>query len=86
MLTRKAEAALRKAASETTTLEGLGNFLKRDSISEEMERFTVSGTASLRCSEEAFDSDITDSSSGGESDIEEEEVTRADSEQCHISL
>ncbi|XP_039702763.1 KAT8 regulatory NSL complex subunit 1 isoform X3 [Pteropus medius] len=86
MLTRKAEAALRKAASETTTSEGLSNFLKSDSISEELERFTASGIANLRCSEQAFDSDVTDSSSGGESDIEEEELTRADSEQRHVPL
>lgn len=86
MLTRKAEAALRKAASETATSEGLSNFLKSDSISEELERFTASGIASLRCSEQAFDSDVTDSSSGGESDIEEEELTRADPEQCHVPL
>ncbi|XP_036925914.1 KAT8 regulatory NSL complex subunit 1 isoform X2 [Sturnira hondurensis] len=86
MLTRKAEAALRKAASETTTSEGLSNFLKSDSISEELERFTASGIANLRCSEHAFDSDVTDSSSGGESDIEEEELTRADPEQHHVSL
>ncbi|XP_059525833.1 KAT8 regulatory NSL complex subunit 1 isoform X5 [Myotis daubentonii] len=86
MLTRKAEAALRKAASETTTSEGLSNFLKSDSISEELERFTASGIASLRCSEQAFDSDVTDSSSGGESDIEEEELTRADPGQRHIPL
>ncbi|XP_057630582.1 KAT8 regulatory NSL complex subunit 1 isoform X1 [Chionomys nivalis] len=86
MLTRKAEAALRKAASETTTSEGLSNFLKSDSISEELERFTASGIANLRCSEQAFDSDVTDSSSGGESDIEEEELTRADPEQCHVPL
>ncbi|XP_036306912.1 KAT8 regulatory NSL complex subunit 1 isoform X3 [Pipistrellus kuhlii] len=86
MLTRKAEAALRKAASDTTTSEGLSNFLKSDSISEELERFTASGIASLRCSEQAFDSDVTDSSSGGESDIEEEELTRADPGQRHIPL
>ncbi|KAM4843758.1 KAT8 regulatory NSL complex subunit 1 isoform 2-T5 [Thomomys bottae] len=86
MLTRKAEAALRKAANETTTSEGLSNFLKSNSISEELERFTASGIANLRCSEQAFDSDITDSSSGGESDIEEEELTRADPEQCHVPL
>ncbi|XP_077921992.1 KAT8 regulatory NSL complex subunit 1 isoform X6 [Halichoerus grypus] len=86
MLTRKAEAALRKAASETTTSEGLSNFLKSDSISEELERFTASGIANLRCSERAFDSDVTDSSSGGESDIEEEELTRADPEQRHVPL
>ncbi|KAI2583565.1 KAT8 regulatory NSL complex subunit 1 [Homo sapiens] len=86
MLTRKAEAALRKAASETTTSEGLSNFLKSNSISEELERFTASGIANLRCSEQAFDSDVTDSSSGGESDIEEEELTRADPEQRHVPL
>ncbi|XP_073654303.1 KAT8 regulatory NSL complex subunit 1 isoform X5 [Tursiops truncatus] len=86
MLTRKAEAALRKAASETATSEGLSNFLKSDSISEELDRFTASGIANLRCSERAFDSDVTDSSSGGESDIEEEELTRADPEQRHLPL
>ncbi|XP_061248192.1 KAT8 regulatory NSL complex subunit 1 isoform X3 [Bos javanicus] len=86
MLTRKAEAALRKAASETAASEGLSNFLKSDSISEELERFTASGIANLRCSEQAFDSDITDSSSGGESDIEEEELARADPEQRHVPL
>uniref|UniRef100_A0A8C3UYQ9 KAT8 regulatory NSL complex subunit 1 n=1 Tax=Catharus ustulatus TaxID=91951 RepID=A0A8C3UYQ9_CATUS len=86
MLTRKAEAALRKAASETATSEGLSNFLKSDSISEELERFTASGMANLRCSEQAFDSDVTDSSSGGESDVEEEELTKADPEQPHVPL
>ncbi|NXP71118.1 KANL1 protein, partial [Ramphastos sulfuratus] len=86
MLTRKAEAALRKAASETVTAEGLSNFLKSDSISEELERFTASGVANLRSSEQAFDSDVTDSSSGGESDVEEEELTKADPEQPHVPL
>lgn len=85
MLTRKAEAALRKAAGETTS-EGLSNFLKSDSVSEELERFTASGIANLRCSEQAFDSDVTDSSSGGETDIEEEELSRADPEQRHVPL
>uniref|UniRef100_A0A8D0DMK9 KAT8 regulatory NSL complex subunit 1 n=1 Tax=Salvator merianae TaxID=96440 RepID=A0A8D0DMK9_SALMN len=86
MLTRKAEAALRKAASETSTSEGLSSFLKSDSISEELERFTASGMANLRSCEQAFDSDVTDSSSGGESDIEEEELTKADTEQQHVPL
>ncbi|XP_043858558.1 KAT8 regulatory NSL complex subunit 1 isoform X3 [Dromiciops gliroides] len=86
MLTRKAEAALRKAASETTTSEGLSSFLKGDSISEELERFTASSTANLKSSEQAFDSDVTDSSSGGESDIEEEELAKADTEQRHVPL
>ncbi|XP_010159496.1 PREDICTED: KAT8 regulatory NSL complex subunit 1 [Eurypyga helias] len=86
MLTRKAEAALRKAASETVTSESLSSFLKSDSISEELERFTASGMANLRSSEQAFDSDVTDSSSGGESDVEEEELTKADPEQPHVPL
>ncbi|XP_033926047.1 KAT8 regulatory NSL complex subunit 1 isoform X2 [Melopsittacus undulatus] len=86
MLTRKAEAALRKAASETVTSEGLSSFLKSDSISEELERFTASGMANLRSSEQAFDSDVTESSSGGESDVEEEELTKADPEQPHVPL
>ncbi|XP_053119225.1 KAT8 regulatory NSL complex subunit 1 isoform X2 [Hemicordylus capensis] len=86
MLTRKAEAALRKAASEASTSEGLSSFLKSDSISEELERFTASGMANLRSCEQAFDSDVTDSSSGGESDIEEEELTKADTEQHHVPL
>ncbi|NXD26866.1 KANL1 protein, partial [Spelaeornis formosus] len=86
MLTRKAEAALRKAASETVTSEGLSNFLKSDSISEELERFTASGMANLRSSEQAFDSDVTESSSGGESDVEEEELTKADPDQPHVPL
>ncbi|OPJ74626.1 KAT8 regulatory NSL complex subunit 1 isoform C [Patagioenas fasciata monilis] len=86
MLTRKAEAALRKATSETATSEGLSSFLKSDSISEELERFTASGVANLRSSEQAFDSDVTDSSSGGESDVEEEELTKADPEQPHVPL
>nr|XP_060637081.1 KAT8 regulatory NSL complex subunit 1 isoform X1 [Anolis sagrei ordinatus]XP_060637082.1 KAT8 regulatory NSL complex subunit 1 isoform X1 [Anolis sagrei ordinatus] len=86
MLTRKAEAALRKAASETSTSEGLSSFLKSGSISEELERFTASGMANLRSCEQAFDSDVTDSSSGGESDIEEEELTKADTEQHHVPL
>ncbi|XP_044302905.1 KAT8 regulatory NSL complex subunit 1 isoform X2 [Varanus komodoensis] len=86
MLTRKAEAALRKAANETSSSEGLSSFLRRDSISEELERFTASGMANLRSCEQAFDSDVTDSSSGGESDIEEEELTKADTEQHHVPL
>ncbi|XP_028930681.1 KAT8 regulatory NSL complex subunit 1 isoform X2 [Ornithorhynchus anatinus] len=83
MLTRQTEAALRKAACSE---EGLGSFLKGDSLSEELERFTASGAANLRASERAFDSDVTDSSSGGESDVEEEELTRANPEQHHVPL
>ncbi|RXN00283.1 KAT8 regulatory NSL complex subunit 1 [Acipenser ruthenus] len=86
VLTRKAEAALRRAASETSTSDGLSHFLKSGSVPTELERLSLSGTANLRATEQAFDSDITDSSSGGESDIEEEELTKVDIEQRHISL
>ncbi|MBN3271580.1 KANL1 protein, partial [Polyodon spathula] len=86
VLTRKAEAALRRAASESSTSDGLSHFLKSGSVPTELERLSLSGTANLRATEQAFDSDITDSSSGGESDIEEEELTKVDIEQRHISL
>ncbi|KAK6470265.1 KAT8 regulatory NSL complex subunit 1-like isoform X1 [Huso huso] len=86
VLTRKAEAALRRVASETSTSDGLSHFLKSGSVPMELERLSLSGTANLRAAEQAFDSDVTDSSSGGESDIEEEELTKVDIEQRHISL
>nr|XP_033774287.1 KAT8 regulatory NSL complex subunit 1 isoform X2 [Geotrypetes seraphini] len=86
MLTRKAEAALRKVASESGTSEGLSNFLRSDSVAAELEKFTTSSTVNLRAVEKAFDSDATDSSSGGESDVEEEELVRVNVEQRHIPL
>ncbi|KAI1884133.1 hypothetical protein AGOR_G00223310 [Albula goreensis] len=63
-----------------------GRFLRSGSVPAELERLSLSGTANLRSAESAFDSDATESSSGGESDIEEEELTKADLEQRHISL
>ncbi|MBN3308817.1 KANL1 protein, partial [Amia calva] len=86
VLTRKAEAALRRAASETGGDDGLSQFLKSGSVPTELERLSLSGTANLRATESAFDSDVTESSSGGETDIEEEELTKVDIEQRHISL
>ncbi|XP_029428490.1 KAT8 regulatory NSL complex subunit 1 isoform X2 [Rhinatrema bivittatum] len=86
MLTRKAEAALRKVANEAGTSEGLSSFLRSDSVTAELERFTASSTVNLRTVERAFDSDATDSSSGGESDVEEEELARVDIEQRHVPL
>ncbi|XP_041087370.1 KAT8 regulatory NSL complex subunit 1-like isoform X2 [Polyodon spathula] len=86
VLTRKAESALRRAASESSTSDGLSHFLKSGSVPMELERLSLSGTANLRAAEQAFDSDVTDSSSGGESDIEEEQLTKVDIEQRHISL
>ncbi|XP_005994691.1 KAT8 regulatory NSL complex subunit 1 [Latimeria chalumnae] len=84
--TRKAEAALRKAGSETSTADGLCSFLRKNSVSKELDRFTWSGMANLSSSERAFDSDATESSSGGESDVEEKEVTKVDVEQQHVPL
>ncbi|KAJ8345443.1 hypothetical protein SKAU_G00296360 [Synaphobranchus kaupii] len=61
-------------------------FLRNGSVPAELERLSLSGAANLRSAENAFDSDATESSSGGESDVEEEELTRADLEKRHVSL
>ncbi|XP_071265783.1 KAT8 regulatory NSL complex subunit 1-like isoform X2 [Salvelinus alpinus] len=66
--------------------EGLERFLKDGSVPAELERLSLSGTTNLRSTESAFDSDATESSSGGETDVEEDELTRVDIEQRHISL
>ncbi|XP_069490197.1 KAT8 regulatory NSL complex subunit 1 isoform X2 [Ambystoma mexicanum] len=86
MLTRRAEATIRKLGGEGRTSEGLDAFLKSDSVATELEKFTASGIASLKSSEKAFDSDVTDSSSGGESDVEEEELTKVDIDTRHVPL
>ncbi|XP_028675656.1 KAT8 regulatory NSL complex subunit 1 [Erpetoichthys calabaricus] len=86
VLTRKAEAALRRVATENSTSDGLGQFLKSGTVPTDLERLFLSGTANLRATERAFDSDVTDSSSGGETDIEEEELTKVDIEQRHFPL
>lgn len=52
----------------------------------ELETLHLSSTTNLRAVEARFDSDATESSSGGESDVEEEELARADIEQRHIRL
>ncbi|KAL0992719.1 hypothetical protein UPYG_G00097340 [Umbra pygmaea] len=66
--------------------ERLGRFLKDGSVPAELERLSLSGTSNLRAAESAFDSDATESSSGGETDVEEDEITRVDVDQRHISL
>ncbi|XP_036387361.1 KAT8 regulatory NSL complex subunit 1 isoform X1 [Megalops cyprinoides] len=86
VLTRKAEAALWRAASDPGTEDGLGRFLRGGSVPGELERLSLSGTANLHAAESAFDSDATESSSGGETDVEEEELTKVDIEQRHVSL
>ncbi|XP_062858682.1 KAT8 regulatory NSL complex subunit 1 [Trichomycterus rosablanca] len=61
--------------------------LPRDgSVAPELDELHLSGTAGLHAAEARFDSDATESSSGGESDVEEEELSRADIQQRHIKL
>ncbi|XP_028842985.1 KAT8 regulatory NSL complex subunit 1 isoform X2 [Denticeps clupeoides] len=66
--------------------DGLGRFLKGGSVPAELERLSLSGATNLRAAEGAFDSDATESSSGGETDVEEDELSRVDVEQRHIPL
>lgn len=64
----------------------LNRVLKADSVPAELERLSISGSTNLRSAEGAFDSDATESSSGGETDVEEDELARVDVEQRHIPL
>ncbi|XP_016124428.1 KAT8 regulatory NSL complex subunit 1-like [Sinocyclocheilus grahami] len=66
--------------------DGLRRFLKSGSMPAELERLSLSCTTNLRSAECAFDSDATESSSGGETDVEEDELARVDIEQRHIPL
>ncbi|XP_046887801.1 KAT8 regulatory NSL complex subunit 1 [Hypomesus transpacificus] len=66
--------------------DSLGRFIKSGSMPSELQRLYLSGTANLRSSEHAFDSDVTESSSGGDSDLEEEELSRVDIEQRHVKI
>ncbi|XP_060760444.1 KAT8 regulatory NSL complex subunit 1 isoform X2 [Neoarius graeffei] len=61
-------------------------FLRAGSAPAELERLSLSCSTNLRAAESAFDSDATESSSGGETDVEEDELARADVEQRHVSL
>ncbi len=64
----------------------LRRFLKSGSMPAELERLSLCCTTNLRSAECAFDSDATESSSGGETDVEEDELARVDIEQRHIPL
>ncbi|XP_076866346.1 KAT8 regulatory NSL complex subunit 1 isoform X2 [Brachyhypopomus gauderio] len=66
--------------------ERTGRFLKAGSVPSELERLALCCTTNLRSAEGAFDSDATDSSSGGETDVEEDELAKADVEQRYIPL
>lgn len=52
----------------------------------ELERLSCSGSATLRACERGFDSDATESSSGGDSDVEEDEPRQVDAQQSHVPL
>ncbi|XP_012672316.2 KAT8 regulatory NSL complex subunit 1 isoform X1 [Clupea harengus] len=91
-----ASTSISAAATTTTTTsvtaltpqerEGLSRFLKGGSVPAELERLSLSGSTNLHAAEEAFDSDATESSSGGETDVEEDELGRVDVEQRHVPL
>lgn len=66
--------------------DSVAELLKDSSFSSELEKLHLSGTTSLHVAEAQFDSDATESSSGGESDMEEEELARVDTEQRHVKL
>ncbi|KAJ7992177.1 hypothetical protein DPEC_G00275820 [Dallia pectoralis] len=66
--------------------ERLGRFLKDGPVPAELERLSLSGTTNLRATEGAFDSDATESSSGGETDVEEDELARVNVDRRHVSL
>ncbi|KAM7370400.1 hypothetical protein PAMP_009953 [Pampus punctatissimus] len=72
--------------SSSNNRDGLGRFLKSGSMPLELERLYLSGSANLHSAESAFDSDVTESSSGGDSDLEEEELSRVDIEQRHVKI
>ncbi|KAL6094397.1 kansl1 [Pungitius sinensis] len=89
---RKSETATPTATwrtgrhSSSNSRDSLGRFLKGGSMPLELERLYLSGSANLHSAESAFDSDVTESSSGGDSDLEEEELTRVDIEQRHVKI
>lgn len=90
---RKSETATPMAAwrtgrhsSSSNNRDSLGRFLKSGAMPLELERLYLSGSANLHSVESAFDSDVTESSSGGDSDLEEEELARVDTEQRHVKM
>ncbi|MCI4384039.1 hypothetical protein PGIGA_G00033770 [Pangasianodon gigas] len=72
--------------SSASRRDSMAQLLKDSSFPSELEKLHLSGTTSLRVAEAQFDSDATESSSGGESDMEEEELARVDTEQRHVKL
>lgn len=60
--------------------------LRGGSAPAELERLSLSCSTNLLAAESAFDSDATESSSGGETDVEEDELAQVDVEQRHVPL
>ncbi|XP_048470658.1 KAT8 regulatory NSL complex subunit 1 isoform X2 [Rhincodon typus] len=77
--TCKSDSTSRKGGENVS--ETLANFFKSSSVSKGIEKFVSSSDSKLRFSENAFDSDVTESSSGGESDTEEELFAKVGMEQ-----
>uniref|UniRef100_UPI00398EDE30 KAT8 regulatory NSL complex subunit 1-like isoform X2 n=1 Tax=Pristiophorus japonicus TaxID=55135 RepID=UPI00398EDE30 len=80
----KSDSTARKGGE--SACETLANFFKSSSVSKGLEKFISSSDSKLRFSENAFDSDVTESSSGGETDIEEDSLTKVEMEQYHAPL
>ncbi|XP_040291546.1 KAT8 regulatory NSL complex subunit 1-like isoform X2 [Bufo bufo] len=80
VVTRKADAQRRGEVGSAS----VDAFLK--GTAGELERLSCSGSSTLRACERGFDSDATESSSGGDSDVEEDEPRQADTRQSHIPL
>ncbi|XP_068162246.1 KAT8 regulatory NSL complex subunit 1-like isoform X2 [Antennarius striatus] len=79
-------ATWRPGRHSSNNRDGLRRFLKSGTMPLELERLYLSGSANLHSAESAFDSDVTESSSGGDSDLEEEELARVDIEQRHVKI
>ncbi|XP_077316299.1 KAT8 regulatory NSL complex subunit 1 isoform X1 [Lithobates pipiens] len=80
VVTRKADAQRRGEAGSVVSEAILKG------AAAELERLSCSGSATLRACERGFDSDATESSSGGDSDVEEDELSQADTQQSHVPL
>ncbi|KAG8446977.1 hypothetical protein GDO86_014427 [Hymenochirus boettgeri] len=80
IVTRKAEAQRRVEEGGSVS----DAILKE--AAPDLEKLSHSGAAALRACELGFDSDATESSSGGDSDPEEEEPSRADTLRNHVPL
>ncbi|KAL2077958.1 hypothetical protein ACEWY4_025643 [Coilia grayii] len=82
----RVEPSTSASASTSSSSSGIFSFLKSGAVPADLERLHMSGSTFLRSAEAAFDSDATESSSGGESDVEQDQVARADPDKRHVKL